>query len=48
MRRTMFWVLLAAAVAVGLLIAWVDSRPNWDDTGILVGAILLALGGAAQ
>lgn len=25
-------VLLAAIV--GLVIAWVDSRPNWDDTGI--------------
>jgi hypothetical protein len=30
------------AVACGLLIAWVDSRPAWDDTGVTVGTLLLA------
>ena len=30
-----------AAVAMGLAIAWVDSRPHWDDTGISVGMIFL-------
>ena len=25
----------------GLGIAWIDSRPNWDDTGITVFAILV-------
>jgi len=25
----------------GLAIAWIDSRPNWDDTGITVFIILL-------
>ncbi len=33
---------LAAAAAVGVAIAWVDSRPNWDDTGISAGALLLS------
>ena len=42
MRRGSLLVLLAAAVLIGLLIAWIDSRPNWDDTGITAGMILLA------
>jgi hypothetical protein len=25
----------------GLAIAWVDSRPNWDDTGISAGLVLI-------
>lgn len=25
---------LMVSVAAGLLIEWIDSRPNWDDTGI--------------
>jgi hypothetical protein len=29
-----FWALLAVSLSVGLILAWVDSRPNWDDTGI--------------
>jgi hypothetical protein len=37
-------ILLVIAVAAGLGLAWVDSRPNWDDTSILAGAILLACG----
>ncbi len=32
---------LLLAVALGLLIAYVDSRPNWDDAGISAGAVLL-------
>ena len=35
-------VLMACAVALGLLIAWADSRPGWDDTGISAGALLIA------
>jgi len=36
--------LLGAAfdLCAGLAIAWVDSRPGWDDTGITVGALLIA------
>jgi hypothetical protein len=34
--------LVVAGVAAGLAIAWVDSRPSWDDTGISAAAIFLA------
>jgi len=37
-------ILLAIAVISGLFFAYVDSRPTWDDTGILAGAILLTCG----
>jgi len=33
--------MLAAAVALGCGIAWVDSRPTWNDTGITAGTLLL-------
>jgi hypothetical protein len=33
-----------AAVSSGLLIAWVDSRPGWDDAGVSAGMILVASG----
>jgi hypothetical protein len=35
-------VLLVTGVAMGLAIAWMDSRPHWDDTGITVGSLLLS------
>ena len=34
-------LLVMAAVAIGLAIGYVDSRPTWDDTGITVSLILL-------
>ena len=37
-------ILLALAILVGLLIAFVDSRPTWDDTGITAGTMLLSSG----
>ena len=37
-------ILLALAILTGLLIAFVDSRPTWDDTGITAGAMLLSSG----
>jgi hypothetical protein len=37
-------LLLGIAVLAGLFSAYVDSRPNWDDTGLLVGGLLLASG----
>jgi hypothetical protein len=40
----MLKVLLPIAVCLGLLIAYVDSRPNCDDTGITAGAVLLTCG----
>jgi len=38
------------AVAAGFFIAWVDSRPSWDDAGITAGMIFLtaALFGALR
>ena len=50
MRRNLFWILLLIALGLGFLIAWVDSRPTWDDTGITAGAvfILAALLGMAE
>jgi len=30
------------ALVLGLGIAWIDSRPNWDDTGVSVFLILAA------
>jgi hypothetical protein len=35
------------AVAVGCGIAWVDTRPSWDDAGVTAGALLLGGGLAA-
>jgi hypothetical protein len=34
----------AVGTSIGGAIAWISTRPGWDDTGILAG--LLALGGA--
>jgi hypothetical protein len=33
-------VLLATAIVFGIAIAYVDSRPRWDDTGITAMAVL--------
>jgi hypothetical protein len=37
-------ILRPIAVGVGALIAYVDSRPTWDDAGVTAGAIFLACG----
>ena len=37
-------ILLAIAVLAGLFSAYVDSRPTWDDTGILAGGLLIVSG----
>jgi hypothetical protein len=37
-------ILLSIAVLAGLFFAYVDSRPTWDDTGILAGGLLLMSG----
>jgi hypothetical protein len=36
--------LFAVALAAGLLIAWVDTRPGWDDAGVIVLALFLSAG----
>lgn len=35
---------LALALLFGAAIAWVDNRPNWDDTGVTAFALLLSGG----
>jgi len=37
-------ILLAVALVLGGLLAYVDSSPGWDDTGVMAGAIFLASG----
>jgi hypothetical protein len=37
-------VVLAVALCVGALIAYVDSQPGWDDTGVTALAILVCCG----
>lgn len=37
-------LLLVIALCAGLFFAYVDSRPTWDDTGVLAGSILLTCG----
>ncbi len=37
-------VLFVAALAIGAGIAYVDSRPNWDDSGVTAAAILVSCG----
>ena len=34
--------LLVLSIATGLLLAYIDSRPGWDDTGIMAGMIVLS------
>jgi hypothetical protein len=34
----------AFAVLTGGVIAWVDTRPGWDDTGVTAGALLMVAG----
>jgi hypothetical protein len=43
-HRILHWVLLGSAIALGLAIAWMDSRPHWDDDGITAGCLLLSAG----
>jgi hypothetical protein len=40
-------LLVAVALAIGLAIAGLDSRPGWDDTGVTVGLLVLGAGVAA-
>ena len=43
-KDSMQSILLAVAVLAGLFSAYIDSRPAWDDTGILVGGLILMSG----
>lgn len=33
-------IVLSLATLTGLVIAWIDAQPNWDDTGITVLIVL--------
>ena len=37
-------ILLAIATLAGLFLAYIDSRPTWDDTAIMVAAISIVSG----
>ncbi|CAN5200983.1 hypothetical protein BH18CHL2_BH18CHL2_10040 [soil metagenome] len=34
------------AVAAGVFIAFIDSRPTWDDTGVTAGLAIIAAAGS--
>jgi phosphoglycerol transferase MdoB-like AlkP superfamily enzyme len=36
------YLTLILSLAFGSIIAWIDTRPHWDDTGITVGLILIS------
>jgi len=38
---------IALALVLGLAIAFADSSPGWDSTGVTAGALLLAAGATA-
>jgi len=38
------WILLGVAILMGIGIAYVDSRPHWDDAGVTAGSMLLLSG----
>lgn len=46
-RRGMEAAAGVLALGLGLAIAWMDSRPHWDDSGITAGALLLSAGAIA-
>jgi hypothetical protein len=35
---------VVVGILLGITIAYIDSRPGWDDTGITVGFLLLSTG----
>ena len=39
-----FIVFLVLAIVLGLIIAWIDSGPNWDDSGITAALIVFVSG----
>ncbi len=43
--RILHRCLLVTAILAGMAIAYVDSRPTWDDAGITAGAMAIVAGG---
>jgi hypothetical protein len=37
-----FLILIVLALLAGLIIGWIDTRPNWNDTGVTVGLIFIS------
>jgi len=37
-----FLTLFTLAVALGILICWIDSQPNWDDSGVSAAMVFIA------
>jgi len=44
MTKKSDWLFLAVAIILGLIIAWIDTRPSWDDAGITAAMIIIAAG----
>ena len=44
MSRLKFLICLSCALIFGLLIAWMDSRPSWNDAGITAGTLVFISG----
>ncbi len=42
--RNRAWIPWVLALAYGALVAWIDSRPTWDDDGITAGLLFLGAG----
>jgi uncharacterized membrane protein YccC len=40
--KKQFIISLILAIAIGLIIAWIDTRPHWNDTGVTVFLVLLS------
>lgn len=40
--KNSFILAILLSIVLGLAIGWIDSRPNWDDTGISVFLVLAA------
>ena len=47
MRRAMKYALWTLTLVAGGLIAWMDTRPHWDDTGVTAVALMAVAGLAA-
>ena len=39
-----FWITAVLSTLGGMTIAWIDSQPGWDDSGITVGMLYLLSG----
>ncbi len=49
-RSLWLWIVAALVLCAGMGIAWVDSRPTWDDAGVTAGVLVIvaAVGSLAQ